>query len=75
MRWRIRKCVNCKLYTIKDVCPRCNSKTVIPHPPRFSPDDKYVIYRVRMKYANLVAELEKKLSQNLTQTYASETLQ
>uniref|UniRef100_A0A7C2VI38 Ribosome biogenesis protein Nop10 n=1 Tax=Ignisphaera aggregans TaxID=334771 RepID=A0A7C2VI38_9CREN len=63
MRWRIKKCPKCKIYTIKDLCPQCNEKTVSPHPSRFSPEDKYVAYRVRMKYPDLITELEKKLAQ------------
>jgi len=63
MQWIIRRCINCKIYTIKEICPRCGSKTVVPHPPRFSPDDKYVMYRVRMKYPDLISKLEEKLSQ------------
>jgi H/ACA ribonucleoprotein complex subunit 3 len=28
------------------VCPYCGGKVHIPHPPKFSPDDKYVRYRM-----------------------------
>lgn len=59
MNWRIRKCPNCRRYTIKDMCPRCGTKTVTPHPHRFSPEDKYVEYRVKMKYKELIEKLEK----------------
>ncbi|HKW05117.1 MAG TPA: nucleolar RNA-binding Nop10p family protein [Nitrososphaerales archaeon] len=32
-------------------CHRCGSaNTANPHPPRFSPDDKYLRYRIREKY-------------------------
>jgi len=50
MRFLIRKCPKCGKYTLKDMCDRCGIKTVSAHPPRFSPEDKYVKYRVMMKY-------------------------
>tara|TARA_B100000949_G_C14022632_1_gene341960 strand:+ start:362 stop:481 length:120 start_codon:yes stop_codon:yes gene_type:complete len=31
-------------------CPKCNASTLSPHPPRFSPDDKYVLYRTVDRY-------------------------
>jgi H/ACA ribonucleoprotein complex subunit 3 len=46
----MRRCVNCGRYTLKEACPVCGSRTVCPHPPRFSPVDKYVSYRVSVKY-------------------------
>ncbi len=46
----MRRCVNCGRYTLKEVCPVCGSRTISPHPPRFSPVDKYVGYRVSVKY-------------------------
>jgi len=45
MKVRIRKCGNCGRYTLKETCPKCNSKTFIPIPPRFSPEDPYGKYR------------------------------
>ncbi len=50
MKWLMRRCDNCGRYTFKEVCPVCGSKTRVPHPPRFSPEDKYVAYRVKVKY-------------------------
>lgn len=46
----MRKCLNCGRYTLKEVCPVCGSRTICPHPPRFSPEDRYVSYRVAAKY-------------------------
>ncbi len=54
MKWRIRKCPICKKYTLKEVCTYCNAKTVVPHPHRFSPEDRYVAYRVLSKYSQLI---------------------
>ncbi|MEL9940073.1 MAG: RNA-protein complex protein Nop10 [Ignisphaera sp.] len=56
MRWRIRKCPNCKTYTLKEICPKCGNKTIVPHPPRFSPEDKYVEYRLLSKYPDLLSK-------------------
>lgn len=41
----MRKCLDCKIYTFKDSCPKCGKKTVSPIPPPFSPEDKYGKYR------------------------------
>jgi H/ACA ribonucleoprotein complex subunit 3 len=46
MKWLMRKCVQCSRYTLKSICPYCGSSTRIPHPAKFSPDDKYARYRV-----------------------------
>lgn len=45
----IRYCKICKLYTFKEICPRCGNKTIINIPPRFSIDDKWGKYRREMK--------------------------
>ncbi|GIU70897.1 MAG: ribosome biogenesis protein Nop10 [Candidatus Nitrosocaldaceae archaeon] len=50
MKYLLRRCNNCKRYTLKDVCQICNEKTSIAHPPKFSPDDKYIRYRIADKY-------------------------
>ena len=59
MRWRIRKCPQCKRYTLKYSCPICGSRTVVAHPHRFSPEDKYVRYRVLAKYGDVIKKHEK----------------
>lgn len=46
MKHRIRKCKNCEKYTLKEICPSCNSETNDPHPSKFSLEDKYIRYRV-----------------------------
>ena len=45
----IRKCPNCKIYTFKEICPKCGSKTIRVIPPKFSPEDKWGDYRRKMK--------------------------
>ena len=51
MKYRIRKCPNCGRYTLKEKCPVCSVETISPHPARFSPDDKYVEYRIKALYS------------------------
>lgn len=50
MVWLLRKCDNCQRYTLRsDKCPYCGGKVRVPHPPKFSPDDKYLRYRMALK--------------------------
>ncbi|MCE4612597.1 MAG: RNA-protein complex protein Nop10 [Desulfurococcales archaeon] len=50
MKWLLRKCINCGMYTLhRDRCPYCGGYLRVPHPPRFSPEDKYLRYRYMMK--------------------------
>ncbi len=51
MKFLMRKCSRCGRYTFKETCPVCGSETYVPHPPRFSPEDKYVKYRILAKLA------------------------
>ncbi|MEZ0289910.1 MAG: RNA-protein complex protein Nop10 [Sulfolobales archaeon] len=46
MKYMIRKCPKCNIYTLHEKCPRCGAETISPHPPKFTLDDKYVRYRV-----------------------------
>jgi H/ACA ribonucleoprotein complex subunit 3 len=50
MVWLLRKCEKCGKYTLQTIqCPYCGGKARMPHPPRFSPDDKYLRYRMALK--------------------------
>ncbi|MCL5877668.1 MAG: RNA-protein complex protein Nop10 [Candidatus Bathyarchaeota archaeon] len=50
MVWQLRKCVKCSSYTLnKATCPVCGGAVRIPHPAKFSPDDKYLKYRMAAK--------------------------
>jgi H/ACA ribonucleoprotein complex subunit 3 len=50
MVWLLRKCEKCGNYTLrKEMCPYCGGKVKVPHPPKFSPDDKYLRYRMALK--------------------------
>ena len=35
---------------MKNECPACKNKTETAHPAKFSPDDKYLKYRLPEKY-------------------------
>jgi H/ACA ribonucleoprotein complex subunit 3 len=50
MVWLLRKCIECLNYTLnQEICPHCGGNLRIPHPAKFSPDDKYAKYRILMK--------------------------
>ncbi|MCS6767945.1 MAG: RNA-protein complex protein Nop10 [Candidatus Nitrosocaldus sp.] len=53
MRRMMRRCPACRIYTLKQECPRCNGATHDPHPPRFSPDDRYARYRIAERYRKI----------------------
>ena len=50
MHFQLRKCSKCDKYTLKNECPICNGDTKSAHPAKFSPDDKYMRYRLAEKY-------------------------
>jgi H/ACA ribonucleoprotein complex subunit 3 len=45
----MRKCPVCKIYTFKEICPKCGEKSVNPEPPKYSPENKYGKYRRAFK--------------------------
>ncbi|HLC39915.1 MAG TPA: RNA-protein complex protein Nop10 [archaeon] len=45
MATKLRICRNCGNYSFKNICPKCGNVTSNPHPPSFSPIDKYGKYR------------------------------
>ncbi|NIM25459.1 MAG: RNA-protein complex protein Nop10 [Nitrososphaeria archaeon] len=50
MRFQLRKCAKCFHYTLKEKCPLCKEDTISAHPAKFSPDDKYMKYRLAERY-------------------------
>lgn len=54
MVWLLRRCEKCGTYTLKiDTCSHCGGKVRIPHPAKFSPDDKYMKYRLALRKEQL----------------------
>lgn len=50
MVWLMRRCVKCGRYTLrKDACPVCGGEVRVPHPAKFSPDDKYAKYKSALR--------------------------
>jgi len=47
--WRLRYCPKCDRYTLRDRCPVCGGAVRIPHPAKFSMDDRYQRYKLRMR--------------------------
>ena len=54
MRSQLKKCMKCDRYTLQESCSDCGERTILPLPPRFSPQDKYGKYRRK-----LLMELQK----------------
>jgi H/ACA ribonucleoprotein complex subunit 3 len=48
MKFKIRYCYNCNLFTLKTKCPKCGRYVVFPKPPKFSLDDKKSKYRIKL---------------------------
>lgn len=54
MRRLLRKCPNCGRYTLEEKCPNCEGMTYSAHPPKFSPDNKYLELRLKDKLGSIV---------------------
>ena len=50
MKFQLRKCQKCQTYSLKNNCGKCNNETTSAHPAKFSPDDKYLKYRLQDNY-------------------------
>lgn len=46
----LQKCHACQVYTLKPACPSCGAATASSHPPRYSPENRYGLYRRKLKY-------------------------
>ncbi|MFH0861503.1 MAG: RNA-protein complex protein Nop10 [Candidatus Altiarchaeota archaeon] len=46
---KLRKCPECRTYTLKDSCIKCSAQTRNMAPARYSPQDPYGRYRRLMK--------------------------
>ncbi len=62
----LRRCKKCGRYTLrKDRCPYCNGEVENPHPPKYSPDDKYYFYRLCMKVLSGTLSLPEDVKQKI----------
>ncbi len=52
----IMRCQSCGVYALKETCSQCSSKTIIPRPARYSPEDHYAAYRRKAKEEQLKAK-------------------
>ncbi len=50
----IMYCERCKIYTLKEKCPKCGGKTIRRIPPKFSFPDKYGKYRRELIKEDLI---------------------
>lgn len=71
MRSLLRRCTACGRYTLsKERCPQCGGPVKVPHPPKFSPEDKYQKYRIVQKLLQgkiqVREEVREKILQELT---------
>jgi H/ACA ribonucleoprotein complex subunit 3 len=48
--WLLRRCEKCERYTLRqDACQVCGGPVKMPHPAKFSLDDRYRKYRLKMR--------------------------
>ena len=47
MKFQLRLCEICMVYSLKEKCIHCGNETKSAHPAKFSPDDKYLKYRIK----------------------------
>lgn len=74
MKHLIRKCSACNRYTLGRICPKCNAPTIDPHPPKYSPDDKYVRYRIADRYAQVNTEQQQHTNNNIQDDDAADAV-
>lgn len=56
MKSLLKKCAVCGIYTLRERCPKCGGPTGTAHPPKFSPEDKYLRLRLRVTYDKWLKE-------------------
>ncbi|NPA24081.1 MAG: RNA-protein complex protein Nop10 [Crenarchaeota archaeon] len=72
----LRKCKRCGRYTLrKDRCPYCGGEVVNPHPPKYSPDDRYFIYRLLTKIVSGEIKLPEDVKNRLIEKIYGRTQQ
>ncbi|MDI9643667.1 MAG: RNA-protein complex protein Nop10 [Candidatus Verstraetearchaeota archaeon] len=50
MKGMLRRCASCGTYTLRENdCPVCGGQVRIPHPAKFSPQDRFSRFRIALK--------------------------
>jgi len=49
MKMKMKRCRSCREYTLKNRCPYCEGEVGVVYPPKYSPEDRYGIYRRMLK--------------------------
>lgn len=49
MKTLLMKCASCRTYTLRATCPSCGGTTFMAMPAKYSPEDRYGVYRRRLK--------------------------
>ncbi len=67
----LRRCATCRAYTLrKDRCPHCGGRLENPHPPRFSPQDRYQEYRVAIKVMSGIVKVRDDVAERILRRLA-----
>jgi H/ACA ribonucleoprotein complex subunit 3 len=56
MAVELRRCPACGRYSMGEQCPAGHGPTRAAHPPRYSPQDKWALYRRKEKYPRHFAQ-------------------
>jgi H/ACA ribonucleoprotein complex subunit 3 len=56
MKFKMKKCKTCGIYTMKDECPSCGGDLNVIYPAKYSIKDKYGKYRRKLKKELLISE-------------------
>jgi H/ACA ribonucleoprotein complex subunit 3 len=56
MKFKMKKCKSCGIYTMENKCPKCNGDLNVIYPPKYSIEDKYGKYRRKLKKELLIKE-------------------
>ncbi|MFH1750627.1 MAG: nucleolar RNA-binding Nop10p family protein [Candidatus Micrarchaeota archaeon] len=49
----LKTCNNCSTYTLRESCPKCGAGAHAAHPPKYSKEDRYAIYRRKELFPQL----------------------
>jgi len=64
MAVELRRCAKCGRYSMRDCCQEEGAETKSVHPAKYSPQDKWALYRRMEKYPKLFKKKATKLPQS-----------